>query len=498
MTDIGVGSWPARRARMAPDRVAFRQAERSLTYRELADRVDTLAGALAERGVGRGDRVAHLGPNDIATFETFFATTRLGAIFVPLNLRLAPPEIRELVADCEPRIVVYGGESASLAEAAIDGVPLVAIDSSSIVDGAEPFDALLGANARAPEAAVGFDDPAVILYTSGTTGRPKGVVLSHKNLTFNTMNQLAHIDVLSTDVVLCTAPLFHATGLGQVSLPTLFKGGTVVVAPKFDPAWLLRSIGELGITAFSAVPTMLQMLVDHPDWDNADLSTLRYVNYGGSSMLERVAKAWLARGVHVVQGYGMTEASPAVTMEMPDRPAEQPVSAGVPHFFTDIAIADAGELLVRGPNVSSGYWRQDDTTQQAFVDGWFRSGDIARIDDDGNTFIIDRVKDLIISGGENIFPGEVEAAIAAFPEVLDVAVIAVPDERWGEVGAAYVVLREGAVLDEAAVRERLAARLAKFKAPKFLRVVEQLPRSATGKIRRADLRTAFQSEETDK
>ena len=253
MTDIGVGSWPARRARMAPGRVAFRQAERSLTYRELADRVDTLAEALAERGVGRGDRVVHLGPNDIATFETFFATTRLGAIFVPLNLRLAPPEIRELVADCEPKLAVYGAESAPLAAAA-DGVPLVAIDATAIVDDAEPYDALFSASARAAETDVGLDDPAVILYTSGTTGRPKGVVLTHGNLTFNTINQLAHIDVLSTDVVLCTAPLFHATGLGQVSLPTLFKGGTVVVAPKFDPAWLLRSIGELGITAFSAVP----------------------------------------------------------------------------------------------------------------------------------------------------------------------------------------------------------------------------------------------------
>jgi fatty-acyl-CoA synthase len=215
----------------------------------------------------------------------------------------------------------------------------------------------------------------------------------------------------------------------------------------------------------------------------------------------------LARGVRVVQGYGMTEASPGVTMEMPDRPADQPTSAGVPHFFTDVAVHDpaggamsqtsgAGELLVRGPNVFAGYWRQDDASAQAFVDGWFRSGDIARLDADGNAYIVDRVKDLIISGGENIYPGEVEAAIASFPEVLDVAVIAVPDDRWGEVGAAYVVLREGFALDEADLRERLAAKLAKFKAPKHLRVVAQLPRSATGKIRRADLRAAFHSEET--
>jgi fatty-acyl-CoA synthase len=509
MTDVGVGSWPARRARMTPDRVAFRQGPRSLSYRELAHRVDALAGGLAARGVGRGDRVVHLGPNDIATFETFFATARLGAVFVPLNYRLAAPEIRDLVADAQPRLAVCGAESATLAGAAMAGVPLVVIDADAkeMAD-AEPFEALVSPSNRPhPDVDVDFADPAVILYTSGTTGRPKGVVLSHQNLTFNTVNQLAHIDVLSTDVVLCTAPLFHATGLSQVSLPTLFKGGTVIVAPKFDPSWLLRTISELRVTAFSAVPTMLQMLVDHPEWDSADLSSLRYVNYGGSSVLERVARAWLARGVRVVQGYGMTEASPGVTMEMPDRPADQPTSAGVPHFFTDVAVHDpaggamsqtsgAGELLVRGPNVFAGYWRQDDASAQAFVDGWFRSGDIARLDADGNAYIVDRVKDLIISGGENIYPGEVEAAIASFPEVLDVAVIGVPDDRWGVVGAAYVVLRDGLPLDEADLRERLAAKLAKFKAPKHLRVVAQLPRSATGKIRRADLRAAFHSEET--
>jgi fatty-acyl-CoA synthase len=501
MTDLGIGSWPARRARMSPERIAFRQGARTRTYAELAARVDSLAAAFAQRGVRSGDRVAHLGPNDIATFETFFAAARLGAVFAPMNTRLAPPEIAYLIEDSAPALLVYGAESADLVGRLDDTPPLVSIDEAARVRDAESFEQLVADGGSGPHVDVSLDDDAVILYTSGTTGRPKGAVLTHANLTFNTVNQLAHIDVLSTDVVLCTAPLFHATGLSQVSLPVLFKGGTVVVAPRFDAAWLLRTVAELGITAFSAVPTMLQMLVDHSDWDAADLHTLRYVNYGGSAVAERVARAWLARGVTVVQGYGMTETSPGVTMERPDRPAEQPVSAGVAHFFTDIAllgpdgvISEArgtGELLVRGPNVFRGYRNRPADTAAVFTDGWFRTGDVARLDPDGNAYIVDRVKDLIISGGENIYPGEVEAAITALPDVLDAAVVAVPDETWGEVGAAYVVRRAGASAEETTIRAQLAERLARFKIPKYVRFVDELPRTATGKIQRARLRSEF-------
>ncbi len=500
MTDLGVGSWPARRARMAPEPIALRQGTLTRSYGELAARVEALAGALAALGVRAGDRVAHLGPNDVATFETLFAAGRLGAIFVPLNTRLTATEIGSLLEDCAPALLVYGAESAALVAELSPGPPLVAIDPGSRVG--EGFEELIARGGAVPATDVGLDDDAVILYTSGTTGIPKGAVLTHGNLTFNTINQLAHLDVLSTDVVVCTSPLFHATGLGQVNLPTLFKGGTVVVTPKFDPAWLLRTIGELRITAFSAVPTMLQLLCDHPDWAAADLSSLRYVNYGGSSVLPRVARAWLERGVRVVQGYGMTEASPAVTMELPDAPPGRPVSAGVPHFFSDVALLDpegeprarpgVGELLVRGPNVFRGYWNRPDETTAAFTaDGWFLSGDVARLDEDGNTYIVDRVKDLIISGGENVYPAEVEAAINAQPEVLDCAVVAVPDERWGEVGAACVVRREGTSLDEKELRVRLDGTLARFKIPKHVRFVDELPRNATGKVRRADLRAQF-------
>jgi fatty-acyl-CoA synthase len=480
--DIGLGSWPARRARITPDRVALRQDERALTYAELAARVGALAGGLAELGVRAGDRVAYLGPNDIATFETFFAAGRLGAIFAPLNTRLAAPEIAVLLADCAPRVVVAATELAALIPAGGVVLPAGALPTGAAVAPGE----------------VRLDDPVLLLYTSGTTGRSKGAVLTHANLTWNMMNQFAHADILSTDTVLCTAPLFHVTGLGQVSLPTLFKGGTVVVAPKFDPGWMLAAVPRLGINGFSAVPTMLQMLCEHPDWATADLSTLRYVIYGGSTVRERVASAWLARDITVLQGYGMTEAAPGVLLATSDGAPARPVSAGVAHFFTDVELLRAdgtrttppgtGELLVRGPNVFAGYWERPADTAASFVDGWFRTGDVVRIEPDGWGYVVDRVKDMIISGGENIYPAEVEAVINELPEIADCAVVAVPDERWGEVGLAYIACHPGETVTEEQVRAYLDGRLARYKIPGYVRVTDELPRTATGKVRRADLR----------
>ena len=258
----------------------------------------------------------------------------------------------------------------------------------------------------------------MILYTSGTTGRPKGAVLTHGNLTFNTMNQLAHADVLRTDTALAIAPLFHASGLGQVSLPTLFKGGRVAVLPRFDPAAVLEAIQALRIASFGAAPTMLQMLCEHPAFAGTDLGSLRYVIYGGSMVAERVAVAWQRRGVVLLQGYGMTEASPGVHLASPDGAPERPTSIGSPHFFTDVAFSPlgdgdddgrSGELLVRGLNVFRGYWNRPQDTARALADGWFHSGDVVRVDQDGWAYVVDRIKDMIISGGENIYPAEVEA-----------------------------------------------------------------------------------------
>ena len=497
--DYGLGSWPARRARISPDAVAFRQGGRSLTYAALADRVERLAGALAARGVRRGDRVAYLGLNDIATFEVFFATCRLGAIFTPYNVRLTAPEITYLIEDSAPTVLVHGPGTADLVATVDPAAHGVAATISLSATGPDGYAALFaGALVPRPRNAPStLEDEAVIVYTSGTTGHPKGAVLTHANLTFNTINQLAHADVLSTDTALCVAPLFHATGLGQVSLPTLFKGGTVVVVPKFDAGTVLALIAELGATSFSGVPTMLRMLCDHPDFAGADLTSLRYVIYGGSMVAERVASAWQRRGVTLLQGYGMTEASPGVYLATAESAAGQPVSVGVPHFFTDVTLdpdrdeperGGRGELLVRGLNVFRGYWNRP--AGDVFDRGWYRSGDVVRVDADGLAYVIDRVRDLIISGGENIYPAEVEAAINALPGVTDSAVVAVPDERWGEVGHAYVVTAPGRWTGTE-LRAALTGTLAAFKIPKEVTFVDELPRTATGKVRKEMLRSGW-------
>jgi fatty-acyl-CoA synthase len=491
-----LGSWPSRRARIAPHRPALVAGERTLTYAELADRTARLAAALADRGVRPGDRVAYLGVNAISVFETYFATWLLGAIAVPLNYRLAAAEIRYMLADSGASLLVHSADTNALVEASGPAVPVLRV-------GADYEDAIAAAAPLADPPSVTLDDPAILLYTSGTTGRPKAAVLTHGNLTWNTVNQLAHVDVLSTDYALCISPLFHCVGLGQVTLPTLFKGGCVEPLAAFDAGAVLARIGEAGVTSFSAVPTMLQMMVEHPSWDSAKLDSLHTVLYGGSPVQERVARAWLDRGVQVQQGYGMTEASPGVYM-VPrgtgaDRPAAGIVSVGVPHFATEVAMFRDGdrvpvgpepaELLVRGPNVFTGYWNRPDETAAAFVDGeWFRTGDVLRVAPDGWADVVDRVKDVIISGGENIYPAEVEAVLVQLDAVVDAAVVAVPDARWGEVGAAYVQLREGADVTDEDLRAHLQAHLARYKIPKYLVRTDALPRNATGKVRRVELR----------
>jgi fatty-acyl-CoA synthase len=500
----GLGTWPARRARISPDRIAVHDAHRVLTYAQLADRTARYAGALRRLGVGRGDRVAYLGVNAVEVFETFFATWLLGAIAVPLNYRLSGAEIRYMLDDSGASVLVHSGDANALVSA-VAPLPdtlrhVLAVDPADRpVEGPELEAEVAAGPVIDGEPQVSLDDPAILLYTSGTTGRPKAAVLTHGNLTWNTVNQLAHVDVLSSDQALCISPLFHCVGLGQVTLPTLIKGGSVEAVAKFDPGAVLARIGDAGITSFSAVPTMLQVMCEHPGWDTADLSSLHTVIYGGSPVQARVARAWLDRGVQLLQGYGMTEASPGVYMSTSDGTTAHPTAAGVPHFFTDVALlrdgrpAPAGgepaELVVRGPHVFAGYWNRPEDTAASFVDGqWFRTGDVLRVDDDGWAHVVDRVKDMYISGGENVYPAEVEAVAVQLDAVANCAVVGLADRRWGEVGVAYVQLREGAALTEAELRAHLEANLGRYKVPKYVEFVPELPRNATGKIRRVELR----------
>ncbi|WP_433502416.1 acyl-CoA synthetase [Pseudonocardia halophobica] len=500
--NAGLGTWPARRARITPDRVALSDPHRSLTYAGLADRVARYAGTLRRLGVGPGDRVAYAGVNAVEVFETFFATWLLGAIAVPLNHRLSGPEIRFMLEDSGASVLVHSADTDALVATALGARPAALRHVVAVHGGTDRLDyeaEIAAGPVLAAEPAVSLDDPALILYTSGTTGRPKGAVLTHGNLTWNTVNFLAHVDVLSTDRALCIAPLFHCVGLGQVTLPTLFKGGSVEVLPKADPGLVLERISAGRITGFSAVPTMLQMMCEHPGWAAADLGSLTLVQYGGSPVQERVARAWLDRGVRLIQGYGMTEAAPGVYMSTHDGTAAHPTAVGVPHFFTDVAQLRDGrpelpggepaELVVRGPHVFAGYWNLPAETGDSLVDGqWFRTGDVLRVEADGWAHVVDRVKDMYISGGENVYPAEVEAVAVQLDAVAECAVVGVADPRWGEVGVAYVQVREGAALTEAALRAHLESGLARYKVPRYVEFVAELPRNATGKLRRVDLR----------
>jgi fatty-acyl-CoA synthase len=509
-TVAGLGSWPGRRARISPGRTALADPGRTLTYAELADRTARLAGALQRLGVRKGDRVAYLGINAVEVFETFFATWLLGAIAVPLNYRLSGSEIRYMLEDAGATVLVHSADTDGLvAEAAPLPAGLrsvLAVHPATCPAGGGDYEAEIESGpAMAEEPPVGLDDAALLLYTSGTTGRPKGAVLTHGNLTWNTVNYLAHVDVLSTDRALCISPLFHCVGISQVTLPTLFKGGSVEMVARADPALVLERVSAARITSFSAVPTMLQMMCDHPAWNSADLSSLAVVQYGGSPVQERVARAWLDRGVRLLQGYGMTEAAPGVYMSTHESTAAHPTGVGVPQFFTDVALlrddrpvpvdGEPAELLVRGPNVFAGYWNRPQETAASFVDGdWFRSGDVVRVDD-GCAHVVDRVKDMFISGGENVYPAEVEAVAVQLDEVANFAVVGIPDERWGEVGVGYVELRDGATLTEDRLRAHLEAHLARYKVPRHLVFVAELPRNATGKIRRVELRARAAEEQ---
>jgi fatty-acyl-CoA synthase len=501
----GVGSWTARRARKTPDRIAFVYGGSEVTYAGLHDRVARLAGALRGLGLRPGDRVAYLGQNHPAFFETMFATWAAGGIFVPLNFRLAQPELAHQLADSGAAALVYAPAFAATVAALRGDVAvthLVALDGPG-GGGAHGYEDILAAAASAwVDLAVTLDDPCLIMYSSGTTGRAKGATLTHGNITWNTLNVLVDTDLTSDAVALVVAPLFHTAALNMLSLPVLIKGGALVIEPGFDPRRALEQIARHRVSVLFGVPAMYDAMAALPEWPDADLSSLRALLCGGAPVPLATIRSYLDRGLSFIQGYGMTEAAPGVLLLDAAHAQSKAGSAGVPHFFADVRIVgpelrdvaagERGEILVAGPNVMRGYWNQRDETARVFAeDGWLRSGDIARADDDGYVYVADRVKDVIISGGENVYPAEVESALRAHPAVADCGVIGVPDDRWGEVGRAVVVLRPGAEADEAGILAFLDGKIARYKIPRSVLFAADLPRTATGKIAKKTLRQSY-------
>ncbi|MGW2631661.1 o-succinylbenzoate--CoA ligase [Streptomyces chattanoogensis] len=496
MRNEGLGSWPARRARKTPHRTALIHHDTTVTYAELYERTTRLAHALRARGVRRGDRIAYLGPNHPSYLETLFAAGTLGAVFVPLNTRLAAPEIAYQLADSGAKVLVHAPAHA--------GPPGSADVRAHLEVGAAYEEALAGAPKVSVDETVSPDDTCIIMYTSGTTGRPKGAMLTHANLTWNALNVLVDTDLAADERALVSAPLFHTAGLNMLTLPVLLKGGACVLAEAFDPDTTFDLIARHRITFMFGVPTMFDQVARHPRWADADLSSLRILHCGGSPVPTPLIATYQERGLTFLQGYGMTEAAPGALFLDAEHAAGKAGSAGVPHFFSDVRVVrpdltpvdvgETGEVVVRGPHVMPGYWGLPEETAASFADGWFRTGDAARIDEDGYLFIVDRIKDMIISGGENIYPAEIEDLLLAHPDIAECAVIGVPDDRWGEAPRAVVVAREGASVDPGEVLASLAGRLAKYKIPKSVVVADGLPRTASGKLLKARVRARYGSD----
>jgi fatty-acyl-CoA synthase len=505
--NAGLGSWPERRLMISPDRDAIWFEGTTTSHAGFAERVRRAAAALAGLGVVAGDRVAWTGGNHPSALETLYACGQLGAIWVPVNARLAAPEAEYVLRHAGASVVVHGRELGGLADALrdrLDGVLHWVAAEPPSDGGADslPYEQLLAvAHPEPRDEPVTLDDPCLIMYTSGTTGRPKGAVLTHGNMTWNAVNQLLGFDFAQDERTLALAPLFHIGGLNGTVNPTLLRGGCAVVVRRFDPAGTLQVIEEQRVNSFFAVPTMLDAMAREPGFVSRDLSALRTIGAAGAPLPLPTLRTWLDRGVTMQQAYGMTEASPGATVLDSADAVRKVGSAGRPVFFTDVRVlrpdgtradpGEVGEIVIQGPNVMAGYWNEPEQTAAAVRDGWYHSGDAGSVDDEGFLYVRDRYKDMIISGGENVYPAEVESALLELDGVQEAAVIGVPDERWGEVGLAVVVAAPATTLDAEVVRTQLRARLAAFKVPKHVELVDELPKTATGKVRKPDLRSRY-------
>jgi fatty-acyl-CoA synthase len=464
--------WLADRARTTPQRHAIDYLGRTLTYAELAEAAVRFESWFCARGLTRGDRVATLTGNSPEHVALFFACAKHGLTLAPLSWRLAPAELVYQLDDSEPALVLVEEEHAALARAAGRTFEPLSIPETS--EGPS-----LGTLAQ-------DDDPLLLVYTSGTTGRPKGALLTQANCFWTNLSFDLATGVSGDDVVLQVLPQFHCGGWNVQALLAWWKGATVVLERSFDPARCLSLIEEKRVTTMMGVPANYLFLAQDSSFATADLSSLRRAVVGGAAMPEALLDTWHERGVDIVQGYGLTEAAPNVLCLPPEDAMRKLGSAGKPYPHVDVRLSGEGELQVRGPNVFAGYWRDPDATANAFADGWLRTGDVAERDDEGFYRIRGRLKDMYISGGENVYPAEVENVLHEHPSVLDAAVVGVPDERWGEVGVAFVVA--GNDVDEEALIEFVRNRIARFKAPKAVRFVDELPRSAMGKVAKEDLR----------
>ncbi|MCC7286334.1 MAG: AMP-binding protein [Burkholderiaceae bacterium] len=508
------GQWIHAAAARSGDALALRAVDGAFGYAALARHIDAMGAALAAAGVERGAVVAWLGTNSAAMIAMLFATARRGAVFMPLNWRLAPPEHRAQLAAVAPRLLVVDAEFAAACveqQVAPPGTRCVARGDAVPADwtGWGAFverGAADGARSQAvAEAGAADDEPVLLCYTSGSTGAPKGALLSGRALAANADAAVQMHGLTPDDRVLTTLPLFHVGGLNIQTLPALRLGCAVTLHAKFDPEAALDAIARERITLTVLVPAQLEALLAHPRWPAADLSSLRVIATGSTVVPRRLIDAVHARGVPLIQVWGATETGPVVCCQHADEARSHAGSAGRAALHAELRIADvddhelprgaSGEVLVRGPQLMSGYFGDAPASARALAGGWFHSGDAGHLDADGFLWIDGRLKDMIISGGENVSPVEVEAVLLECADIAEAAVVGRPDARWGEAVVAFVVPKAGARIDRARVLASFAGRLARFKHPREVIAIDALPRTAIGKVRKDALRQLAAAQE---
>lgn len=489
----GISHWIDQRSIITPNRLALIDDQRNLTYLEMSEMVDRYAGVLQSTySIKKGDRVGILSMNSIDFIIVLFSLAKLNAVAVPLNIRLTVDELEYQLKDSGLQTLIVDNDNHTKGKELLNRTSFHLLTFEAInLQQIEPL-TITEIDSAAPY---------IICYTSGTTGRPKGAVLTQENMFWNAVNNSIGLDITSKDKIITLLPLFHIGGIGLFTLPVLLSGGTVVVPERFNPEKALEYIEKHEISIVMGVPTIHDSLRKSPSFETTNLTSVRFFYNGGAPCPEELIRWYLQKGISFGQGYGLTETSPTVFLLSEEDYRHKVGSIGKPVMFTEIRVVDEdakevspgdyGELLVKGPTVMKEYYNLPEETAKAIQKGWFATGDIVRQDEEGFVYIAGRKKEMIISGGENIYPLEIEKVIYEIADVDEAAVIGVPHDKWGETPIAFIVLKEETNFTEEKLKEYCTTKLARYKVPSLFKIVSALPKNATGKIDKATLKKYY-------